>query len=208
MLRPNPPPSKYHKVYVFGLRKSGKTCILDQLTRGLSPGYVMPREHEPTIEDIYSAVIDNTKGGFERVHFFETPGLASIQHFNVDFIKGYLPYADAIVMVYAINSKESFSIVELIKRTVGQFKEKKDIPIICLGNKLDRFRERQVDTDELTKWGAKERIQVFEVTATERKTLLHPMVTLASMLNPPQAKSAFPRLGPKGRTASSIGLEL
>ncbi|KAI1309407.1 NF-kappa-B inhibitor-interacting Ras-like protein 1 [Halotydeus destructor] len=201
--------SKYHKVFVFGIKKCGKTCVLDQLINGNRPSYSLPKELDGgTIEDIYSALIDNDRGGKEKIHFFETPGLASLQHFTTDFVRNYICYADAIILVYSINSRESFSLVELVKRAVDKYKEKKEMPIIVLGNKLDKFRERQVDKEELNAWTLKERIKAYEVTATERKTLLEPFVYLASRLNPPQTKSSFPRLGPKGRTASNAAMEL
>lgn len=73
---------------------------------------------------------------------------------------------------------------------------------------MDKFRERQVDTEEVMAWALKERIKAAEVTATERKTLIEPFVYLASKLNPPPPKSSFPRIGTKGRTASTLGLEL
>lgn len=207
MLRASPTSKYNHKVYVFGIKQCGKTCILEQLVKGHTPQYQIPKEHQPTIEDIYSALIDNDKGGRERVHFFETQGFASLRYFTTDFVRNYICYADAVVLVYAINSRESFSVIELVKRAIDKYKEKKELPVLCLGNKADCFRERQVDTDEVNAWAAKERIKVFEVTASERKTLIEPFVYLASKLNPPQAKSTFPRLGPKGRT-SSIALEL
>ena len=65
-----------------------------------------------------------------------------------------------------------------------------------------------MDTEEVNAWASKERIKAYEVTATERKTLLEPFVYLAAKLNPPQTKSSFPRLGPKGRTSSNIAMEL
>jgi len=192
---------------VFGTRQSGKTCILDQLIYGNRPKYTLPKDAGGTIEDIYSALIATDKAGKERIHFFETP-TPSLQHFSTEFVRNYIPYADGIVLVYAINSRESFSVIELVKRAIDKYKEKKDIPIVCLGNKMDRFRERQVDSDEVQTWALKERIKAVEVTATERKTLIEPFVYLASKLNPPPAKSSFPRIGTRGRTASSIAMEL
>lgn len=72
-------------------------------------------------------MVDNDRGGKERIHFFETPGLASIQHFTTEFVRNYICYADGVILVYAINSRESFSVIELVKRAVDKYKEKKDV---------------------------------------------------------------------------------
>ena len=86
---------------------------------------------------------------------------------------------------------------------------RKQIPIIAIGNKLDRFREREVDFDESQSWSQREKVKVFEVTATERKTLIEPFVFLASKLNPPQNKTTFPQLHRKSKTGTILSsLEL
>lgn len=78
-----------------------------------------------------------------------------------------------------------------------------------MGNKIDRFREREVDYDESQSWAQREKIRLFEVTATERKTLIEPFVCLASKLNPPQNKTTFPQLHRKAKSGNILGsLEL
>lgn len=72
---------------------------------------------------------------------------------------------------------------------------------------MDKFRDRQIDFEESQSWAQKERIKLFEVTATERKTLIEPFVYLASKLNPPQNKTSFPQLHRKSKTGN-ISLEL
>lgn len=82
--------------------------------------------------------------------------------------------------------------------------------MILLGNKIDKFRERQIDSGEVTTWATKERLRYWEVSATERKSLLDPFLHLVTKLNPVQVKSGFPRLGhQKGsKTTSSVSMEL
>ncbi|RWS05588.1 NF-kappa-B inhibitor-interacting Ras-like protein 1 [Dinothrombium tinctorium] len=206
MLRPSLPTVKTYKVFVFGAKGCGKTSIIHQALYSKKAKYPSQQLYEETIEDVYSAVVDNDRGGKERINFFDTAGIAL--NFNCDSIKNYVLCADGLLLVYAINDKESFLIAEQIKRAIDKLKEKKEIPIVCIANKLDKFRERKVDADEAMHWAHKERVKLFEVSATERKTLIEPLIHIASKLNPPQNKSAFPQLGRKAKGASNITMEL
>lgn len=81
--------------------------------------------------------------------------------------------------------------------------------MVLLGNKIDRFRERQIDSSEVTAWAQKERLRYWEVSSTERKSLIDPFLHLVTKLNPVQTKSGFPRLGQKGnKTTTSVSMEL
>ena len=161
-----------------------------------------------TIEDIYSASISNEdKGCRERIHFYETPGIPSASVYSPEVIKNCIYYADGFVLVYSINSAESFGIIASLKKSIDKYREKRDIPIIVLGNKLDRFRERRVDRDECLEWAAEEKVNLCEVTATERsQSLLDSFGYLASRLNP-SSQSKFNKLSAK-RTTSQITMEL
>jgi len=230
---------KSHKVFVLGLRNTGKTCLLHQLIYGGKQNYCLPKTTDidnqldfGPIEDIYSCIVDtgsvDSSSGIpgigsggptpskERVHLFETPGYSSIQSFNPDSVRNYANYADAFVLVYSVNSRESFSLVEMIKKAIDKSKEtKKDsIPILVLGNKMDRFRERQVDSSEAMNWASKEKVRLLEVTATERATLVEPFVYLVSKLSPSfntgkgSLGAAFGSKLSAKRTTSNLTIEL
>lgn len=217
MLKPSPIVSKYHKVMVMGLRNTGKSCILQQLIysndpvgnnsnvnrQGVHESHI---DHE-TIEDIYSAVIENEeKGCKEKVHFFETPGIQSIQSLNPESLRHYVNVADAFVLVYSIDKRESFSVVELIKRNIDKMKEKRDVPILVLGNKLDSYRFRQVDRAEAESFAAREKIRLVEVTSIDRQTLIEPFVYLTSRLSPSVNKSSFSKHAAKRGSTLTIDL--
>lgn len=231
MLKPSSASSslKNHKVFVLGLKKVGKTCLLDQLVYGGRPNYNLPKDtetlsnvfpmdnHGGAITDIYSCVVDSgsleaatnpgvtttTSASKERVHFFDTPGFQSIQP-GIETLRNYVNYADAFLLVYAINSRESFSLIELLKKSIDKLREKRDIPILVLGNKVDKFRERQVDSSEAAAWATKEKVRLLEVTATERATIIEPLIFLVSRLSP---TSSSVSLG-KGSLGSAFGSKL
>lgn len=96
--------------------------------------------------------------------------------------------------MYAINSQESFLIMDCLKKDVDRNKEKKDAVVIVIGNKLDLVEERQVDYSQASAWAAKERVRLFEVSVFDQQTLIEPFWYLSSRLNPPTQKSTFPQL--------------
>ncbi|XP_054165005.1 NF-kappa-B inhibitor-interacting Ras-like protein 1 [Oppia nitens] len=195
----------HYKVVVLGAKQTGKTSILDQVINGSK--HKFSTNYEPTIEDIFGAVIDTDRQTKEKIYLFDFSGMSA--PLNIDAIKTYLAFADAFILVYAINDKNSYLIVDHIKKAIDRYKDKRDMPIITIGNKVDRFRERQVDCDESQGWAQREKTRLFEVTATERKSLIEPFVYLASKLNPPQNKTTFPQLHRKGKTGNILGsLEL
>lgn len=212
MLKPSAGVNRYHKVFVVGLKNAGKTSLLDQLIYANQPSPAASKTGSGNegwpVEDIYSAIIENEeKGCKERIHFFETPAIPSIQLFNPDSLKNYVNLADGFVLVYAIDKKESFSVMELVKRTIDKTRDKRDIPILVLGNKLDLFRYRQVDRAEADLWSAKEKVRLVEVTAMDRQTLIEPFVFLTSRLSPSVSKSSFSKHAASKRVPS-IAAEL
>ncbi|XP_076339873.1 NF-kappa-B inhibitor-interacting Ras-like protein 2 isoform X2 [Tachypleus tridentatus] len=195
------PPGKTSKVIVCGYEGCGKTSIIEQLIYG---NLHLEKPIHPTIEDVYCAIIDNDRGGKEKICFYDTAGMKP-SHCEVP--RAYLTAADGFVLVYAINNKESFKLLDQIKKDIVRNKEKKDVPIIVLGNKVDKQKDRQVEVDKAKNWALREKVKLYEVSAAERRSLLDPFIFLTSKMNPPPGKSGFPQLGRKGRS-SSVTMEL
>ncbi|XP_076372963.1 NF-kappa-B inhibitor-interacting Ras-like protein 1 isoform X1 [Tachypleus tridentatus] len=195
------PSGKTSKVIVCGYRGCGKTSILEQLIYG---NLNLENNIHPTIEDVYSAIVDNDRGGKEKIYFYDTAGMKP-SHCEVP--RTYLTAADGFVLVYAINNAESFNILDQVKKDIDKNKDKKDVSMIVLGNKLDLQRDRQVNFDTVKNWALKEKMKCYEVSVADRRTLLEPFIYLASKMNPPPGKSGFPQLGRKGK-AGYITMEL
>ncbi|XP_076339874.1 NF-kappa-B inhibitor-interacting Ras-like protein 2 isoform X3 [Tachypleus tridentatus] len=163
------PPGKTSKVIVCGYEGCGKTSIIEQLIYG---NLHLEKPIHPTIEDVYCAIIDNDRGGKEKICFYDTAGMKP-SHCEVP--RAYLTAAD--------------------------------VPIIVLGNKVDKQKDRQVEVDKAKNWALREKVKLYEVSAAERRSLLDPFIFLTSKMNPPPGKSGFPQLGRKGRS-SSVTMEL
>ncbi|XP_004415646.1 PREDICTED: NF-kappa-B inhibitor-interacting Ras-like protein 1 isoform X3 [Odobenus rosmarus divergens] len=80
---------------------------------------------------------------------------------------------------------------------------KEQITIVVLGNKIDLSEQRQVDAEVAQQWARSEKVRLWEVTVTDRRTLIEPFTLLASKLSQPQSKSSFPLPGRKNKGNSS-----
>ncbi|KAL0165922.1 hypothetical protein M9458_037766, partial [Cirrhinus mrigala] len=68
------------------------------------------------------------------------------------------------------------------------------VMVIVLGNKCDLRERRQVDQEAAQQWARGEKLKLWEVTVTDRSTLIEPFTTLTSRLTQPQSKAKAPRL--------------
>ncbi|XP_044534463.1 NF-kappa-B inhibitor-interacting Ras-like protein 1 isoform X1 [Gracilinanus agilis] len=180
---------KGFKVVVCGAVSVGKTAILEQLLYG---NHVIGLEDNHTMEDVYVASVETDRGVKEQLRLYDTRGVQE----GMDLPRHYMAFADGFVMVYSVTDMESFRRVEIIKKEIDKVKDKKEVTIVILGNKSDLSEQRQVDADMAQYWAKVEKVRLWEVTVTDRKTLMEPFIFLASKLTQPPSKS-FPLPGRK-----------
>ncbi|XP_072164603.1 NF-kappa-B inhibitor-interacting Ras-like protein 2 [Diadema setosum] len=176
------------RVVVCGSAGVGKTAILEQVIYGSHR--VGQDQIFPTIEDIYVANVETSRGTRERVRFYDTKGLTPT---SPELSKHYYSLADGYLLVYSITSSESFKQLEQIKKEIDKLREKdkKEVSIVMIGNKVDLHDQRQVDFRMASDWAVKERVHFYEVTVATRNTLLQPIIFLATKLTVPPTKSGF-----------------
>ena len=79
---------------------------------------------------------------------------------------------DGFLIVYAINSRESFDEAEMIRskiiRILDADQDEPDIPIVLAGNKCDLENERKVTRSELDERQKEWKCAVFETSAKEK----------------------------------------
>ena len=151
------------------------------------------------MEDVYMVSVETDRGAKEHLHLYDTRGLQE----GVELPKHYFSFADGFVLVYGVNNLESFQRVELLKKEIDQFKDKKEVAIVVLGNKTDLFEQRQADAEVAQRWARREKMHLWEVTVTDRKTLIEPLTLLARKLSQPQNKASFPLPGRRSKGNSS-----
>ncbi|XP_063885033.1 NF-kappa-B inhibitor-interacting Ras-like protein 1 isoform X2 [Scylla paramamosain] len=95
----------------------------------------------------------------------------------------------------SVTDSLSFQLLTDMKKDIDRHKEKKDVPIIILGNKSDLAGSSGgVDEATAERWAAGERLRVWQVNTVDRNLLLEPFMNLASRLNPQPNKTSFPQL--------------
>ncbi|XP_059757808.1 NF-kappa-B inhibitor-interacting Ras-like protein 1 [Balaenoptera ricei] len=182
------------KVVVCGLLSVGKTAILEQLLYG---SHAIGMEDCATMEDVYMAAVETDRGVKEQLRLYDTRGLQE----GVELPKHYFSFADGFVLVYSVNNLESFQRVELLKKEIDKFKDKKEVAIVVLGNKTDLSEQRQADAEVAQPWARSEKVHLWEVTV--RKSLIEPFTLLARKLSQPQSKASFPLPGRRSKGNSS-----
>ncbi|MCI4395457.1 hypothetical protein PGIGA_G00180690 [Pangasianodon gigas] len=184
------------KVVVCGLASVGKTAILEQLLYG---NHTVGAETNETQEDIYVASVETDRGVREQLRLYDTRGL----HDGQELPKHYYSVADGFVLVYSVDSMESFKKVDVLKKEIDKSRDKKEVMVIVLGNKADLREQRQVEQEVAQQWARAEKVKLWEVSVTERSSLIEPFTTLTSRLTQPQSKSAFPLPGRKSKGTPS-----
>lgn len=76
-----------------------------------------------TLEDIYIGSIETDRGTREQVRFYDTRGLRD----GMEFPRHYYTFADGFVLVYSIDSKESFKRMEILKKDIDRHRDKKEV---------------------------------------------------------------------------------
>ena len=122
--------------------------------------YNAPSEHEATIEDRYKTQTKVDDITYE-VEILDTAGEEDFQNMADNWIN----FGEGFLLVFAINDRESFEILDKKRARILKVKFDKPCPIVMVGNKLDLNNDRKVSFPEAKKkaddWG----IEYIETSA-------------------------------------------
>lgn len=178
---------KISKILLCGHAGVGKSSIIEQLLYGT---HSVESLTYSTIEDIYTAVIETDRGVKEKVRIFDT-GAAALEGTDVDIPKHYINFPDGFVLVYDVTSWESFRRLDKLKKDIDKHRDKREVHIIVIGNKSELTEQRQVQFDTAQTWASKEKLRYWDVSVTNRKSLVDPFVWLTSKITQPPSKTNF-----------------
>lgn len=175
---------KISKIVVCGHTGVGKTAAIEQLIFG---NHIIGTPMHPTIEDIYTAMIETDRGVKEKVRIYDTGGLDGNK---TDLPRHYFSFPDGFVLFYDVTSLESFQKLDKIKKDIDKFKDKREVHIVAIGNKTEE-ESRQVEFSTAQTWANKEKVRLWEASVQTRQTLVEPFVHLTSLITKPPAKSTI-----------------
>ncbi|KAJ6245056.1 ras gtpase-related [Anaeramoeba flamelloides] len=126
------------KIVVIGQGGSGKSALTIQLTQSR-----FIAEYDPTIEDYFrkKVVID------EETCLLNILDTACSEEYH-PMLQTYIRSSNAFVIVYAIDSRNSFDEVSTFCKQITGIKDSDDVPMVIVGNKNDLEKDRKVSRKE------------------------------------------------------------
>ncbi|GAA6022094.1 hypothetical protein JCM11491_002106, partial [Sporobolomyces phaffii] len=122
--------------------------------------------YDPTIEDSYRkhAVIDDQPYLLE---ILDTAGQEDYTSLRSQWIRE----GDGFLVVYSTTSRSSFLRIHEFIQQITRVKDSDRVPIVLVGNKVDRINEREVDTREGLELAKRLGCEFVETSAKTREGL-------------------------------------
>ena len=126
---------KHYRVVVMGAAAVGKTCIIN---RFLYERFVT--EYKATVEELHQGLydvdgVDITLNMLDTSGSYEFPAMREL----------YIATADAFILVYSVDSQQSFQEIQEYRSQILKQKlsTQEPIPIVIVGNKSDLEEEKR-----------------------------------------------------------------
>jgi len=117
--------------------------------------------------DFFAKTFQLSDGSVVHCLIYDTCGQERYNSIN----ETYYRKADAALLVYDISEKKSFDVIrDYYCPKIKQFC-KKDIPILLLGNKIDREQFRQIKTEEGIELASKEKYRFKETSCLKNENV-------------------------------------
>jgi small GTP-binding protein len=177
-----------YKIVVLGSGGVGKSAITLQFVQGRFLAV-----YDPTIEDSYKKNV-NVKGNDITLDILDTAGQDDFTMFQTTWIRG----GHGFLVVFAVDSTDSFSAVEGLVEKIRTTTDRDDLPINVCGNKCD-LPNRAV-TKESAESNCRElNVQYFDTCAKTNTNIEQVFMDLAERMRAqnPAAASGAPAGGAK-----------
>lgn len=165
-------PQRLFKVILVGNSSVGKTALLRRFCDG--------QFHSATSATVgidYSVRTLNLGDSHVALQLWDTAGQERYRSITKQFFRK----ADGVVVIYDITMEDSFSSVRpwlsSIQEAVGD-----PIPVMLLGNKSDKEKEREVQTKEADMLAEEANLMFYECSAYTGANVLEAMIHLARVL--------------------------
>ncbi|CAK8683214.1 unnamed protein product [Clavelina lepadiformis] len=156
--------SQRFRVAVFGQKGVGKTAFNVRFVTKRFIG-----EYDPSLESIYQREFTVPPNHPVFYEIMDTPG----QEENDEAMKEKISWADAFILIYAVNDAVSFKEIARLKFLVYHVLTNSHIkcdhppPVVVVANKCDLVQERMVSTDEGLRFASHIGCNFYEVSVRE-----------------------------------------
>ena len=145
------------KMIVIGDAGVGKSCLTNRAAKDK-----FLSDYSPTVGFEFLTFSTNIENKIIKLQIWDTCG----QEVYRSLITNFYRNASLAMMVYAINSRESFFHINQWLKEV-RLQSHPDVKIILIGNKSDLENERVVTTEEARKYKEENQILYFEETSAK-----------------------------------------
>jgi small GTP-binding protein len=152
------------KVIILGDNGVGKTSLMNKYVDDKSP-----EAYNPTIGvDFRARIIDNEHNQRIKLHLWDTAGQESFR----SIIQSYYRSVGGAIIVYDVTDTRSFSNVRYWIAELRRLNENAcPVPILLLGNKIDRGDRRQVTETEAAQFAKDYEILYEEISVLDNINL-------------------------------------
>ncbi|GAA5903082.1 hypothetical protein JCM6882_006962 [Rhodosporidiobolus microsporus] len=122
--------------------------------------------YDPTIEDSYRkhAIVD---GQPYMLEILDTAGQEEYTALRDQWIRE----GEGFLIIYSTTSRASFDRVEKFRHQIARVKDSDVVPIVLVGNKIDRVHEREVETQHGRELARRLGTEFIETSAKTRENL-------------------------------------
>jgi len=144
-----------YKMAVVGSGGVGKSAVIIRYTQNrFVEGY------DPTIEDYFKKTV-TIEGVRVALDILDTAG----QEEYASMLDQYIQSAEGFVLVFSITDNESFEKVKELREKIIKVKDRKNVPLLFLGNKADLTEQREVDKHDVQEYCNKIKCPYVETSA-------------------------------------------
>ena len=143
-------------ITVLGKGVVGKTSLIYRFINN----HVM-EEHDATIEDKFT-VFETIDGKQYQINILDTAGEDDYQ----SLLDQWIETADGFLLVYSIDDKETFEVLEDKYKRIKKNGSGNSCPIIIVGNKSDLEEIRNVKQKDAQHWANSKHMKYYETSAT------------------------------------------
>ncbi|XP_015235519.1 ras-related protein Rap-1b-like [Cyprinodon tularosa] len=127
------------RLVFLGAGGVGKTALIQRFLKD-----TFEPKHRRTVEDLHRKEYE--VGGIKvTINIMDTSGSYSFPAMR----KLSIQNSDAFALVYAVDDPDSLEAVKRLREEILEVKEDKYTPIVVIGNKIDRHKERRVSSEDV-----------------------------------------------------------